>query len=50
MKWYSKNAWIALATAGFGAAVAFGVPITDDQQTALLVLLGAVAAFLGAKE
>jgi hypothetical protein len=50
MKWYSKNAWIALATAGLGAAVAFGVPISDSQTSAVLVLIGAVAAFLGAKD
>lgn len=50
MKWYSKNAWLALATAGLGAAVAFGVPLTDDQTSAVLVLIGALAAFLGAKD
>lgn len=50
MKWYSKNAWLSLGTAAIGAAVAFGAPITQDQTAAVLVLLGAVAAFLGAKD
>lgn len=50
VKWYSQNAWLSLGTAVVGALVAFGVPLTDAQQATVLVLIGSVAAFLGAKD
>jgi hypothetical protein len=50
MKWYSKNAWVALGAAVIGLAVALGAPITDGTTDAVLVLIATVAAFLGAKD
>lgn len=36
----------SLATAVIGVLVAFGVPMTKDQQTAVLVLVGVVAPLI----
>lgn len=36
----------ALVTAVLGALVAFGVPVTQDQQNAILGLTGAVCAII----
>jgi hypothetical protein len=40
---FSRAVAVAVATAGVGAAVAFGLPLTDAQQTAVIAVVAAVA-------
>ncbi len=42
----SVGALTTIITAGLAAAVAFGAPISDDQQAAVLAALAAVAPVL----
>ena len=39
----TKASWVALVTAVIAVAVAFGLPLTDEQQKALIALAGVLA-------
>ena len=39
----TKASWVALVTAVIAVAVAFGLPLSDEQQKALIALAGVLA-------
>ena len=39
----TKASWVALVTAVIAVAVAFGLPLTDEQQKALIALAGVLS-------
>lgn len=39
----TRASWVALVTAVIAVAVAFGLPLTDEQQKALIALAGVLA-------
>ena len=44
----TKASWVALVTAVIAVAVAFGLPLTDEQQKALIALAGVLAPLAAA--
>ena len=44
----TKATWVALVTAVIAVAVAFGLPLTDEQQKALIGLAGVLAPIAAA--
>lgn len=44
----TRGVAVALVAAVIGVVVAFGVPVTDDQRDAVLILVGVAAPLIGA--